>query len=81
MLTAASQRAAVSWCALFGVIALQIEQDVCAGMVSRDELITLFSEGSSPLLELSEIRQWCSLRGLDDAQLEVSVDRSRLEGM
>lgn len=40
-------------------------------MVSRDEVMALLSEGSTPILELSEIRQLCRARGLDDSSLEV----------
>ena len=57
--------AAVSRCALFR------KKDNLPYMVSREHLEGLFCESAPPVLELSEIRQWCGEKQLDDRDLQV----------
>ena len=41
-------------------------------MVSEEQLTNLFCESTSHILTLTEIRQWCRNKELDDSDLEVS---------
>ena len=59
-----------SWCALFRK---RPHTDLyMMSMMSREQLERLFSESAPPILELSEIRQWCRAKQLDDSNLQVS---------
>jgi hypothetical protein len=60
--------AAVSWCALFRKIYIYFAYMV---MVSQEQLEGLFCESVASILDLSEIRQWCRAKQLDDRDLQV----------
>ena len=55
--------------------ALYLEKKIACiehDLMSREQVEGLFCEGATPILELSEIRQWCRTKQLDDDNLQVS---------